>query len=123
MSNEPADRPAFSADSRTPTPVPERILQSMQPPDPRPSRLPSSGKPPRPACSHGSSRLFSRPKEPVVIYPASADAGAWVASLTSTLSPGDHALMVETGQFACCAGADGGPLSASRPKSISTGWY
>jgi alanine-glyoxylate transaminase/serine-glyoxylate transaminase/serine-pyruvate transaminase len=38
-------------------------------------------------------------KHPVVIYPASGT-GAWEAALTNTLSPGDHILMFETGQFA-----------------------
>ncbi len=35
----------------------------------------------------------------VMIYPSSGT-GAWEASLTNTLSPGDRVLMVETGQFA-----------------------
>jgi alanine-glyoxylate transaminase / serine-glyoxylate transaminase / serine-pyruvate transaminase len=35
----------------------------------------------------------------VVIYPASGT-GAWEAALVNTLSPGDHVLMFETGQFA-----------------------
>ena len=36
---------------------------------------------------------------PVIIYPASGT-GAWEAALVNTLSPGDHVLMAETGQFA-----------------------
>ena len=36
---------------------------------------------------------------PVIIYPASGT-GAWEAAIVNTLSPGDHVLMAETGQFA-----------------------
>jgi alanine-glyoxylate transaminase/serine-glyoxylate transaminase/serine-pyruvate transaminase len=35
---------------------------------------------------------------PVVIYPSSGT-GAWEAALVNTLSPGDHVLLYETGQF------------------------
>lgn len=38
-------------------------------------------------------------KNPVIIYPGSGT-GAWEAALVNVLSPGDHVLMVETGQFA-----------------------
>jgi alanine-glyoxylate transaminase / serine-glyoxylate transaminase / serine-pyruvate transaminase len=38
-------------------------------------------------------------RQPVVIYPASGT-GAWEAALVNVLSPGDHVLMYETGQFA-----------------------
>ena len=38
-------------------------------------------------------------ESPVIIYPASGT-GAWEAALVNTLSPGDHVLMYETGQFA-----------------------
>jgi alanine-glyoxylate transaminase/serine-glyoxylate transaminase/serine-pyruvate transaminase len=38
-------------------------------------------------------------EQPVIIYPASGS-GAWEAALVNTLSPGDNALMCETGQFA-----------------------
>jgi alanine-glyoxylate transaminase/serine-glyoxylate transaminase/serine-pyruvate transaminase len=40
-----------------------------------------------------------RTAEPVIIYTASGT-GAWEAALVNTLSPGDHVLMYETGQFA-----------------------
>jgi alanine-glyoxylate transaminase/serine-glyoxylate transaminase/serine-pyruvate transaminase len=40
-----------------------------------------------------------RTTRPVVIYPSSGT-GAWEAALVNTLSPGDRALMVETGHFA-----------------------
>lgn len=36
---------------------------------------------------------------PVIIFPASGT-GAWEAAIVNTLSPGDHVLMAETGQFA-----------------------
>jgi len=35
---------------------------------------------------------------PVIIYPSSGT-GAWEAALVNTLSPGDHVLLYETGQF------------------------
>ena len=38
-------------------------------------------------------------KNPVIIYPGSGT-GAWEAALVNVLSPGDHVLMAETGQFA-----------------------
>jgi alanine-glyoxylate transaminase / serine-glyoxylate transaminase / serine-pyruvate transaminase len=37
--------------------------------------------------------------QPVIIYPSSGT-GAWEAAIVNTLSPGDHVLMAETGQFA-----------------------
>src|ERR1700759_3800547 len=37
--------------------------------------------------------------QPVIIFPASGT-GAWEAAIVNTLSPGDHVLMAETGQFA-----------------------
>jgi alanine-glyoxylate transaminase / serine-glyoxylate transaminase / serine-pyruvate transaminase len=40
-----------------------------------------------------------RTTRPVVVYPSSGT-GAWEAALVNTLSPGDRALMVETGHFA-----------------------
>jgi len=43
-------------------------------------------------------KLF-KTTQPVVIYPASGT-GAWEAALVNTLSPGDHVVMFETGQFA-----------------------
>lgn len=46
----------------------------------------------------GLQQIF-KTQHPVVIYPASGT-GAWEAALSNTLSPGDHVLMYETGQFA-----------------------
>ncbi len=37
--------------------------------------------------------------DPVIIFPSSGT-GAWEAAFVNTLSPGDHVLVVETGQFA-----------------------
>ena len=47
--------------------------------------------------------------QPVIIYPASGT-GAWEAAIVNTLSPGDHVLMAETGQFATLWRAAGGAL-------------
>ncbi len=44
-------------------------------------------------------RAIFKTTQPVVIYPSSGT-GAWEAALVNTLSPGDHVLMCETGQFA-----------------------
>ena len=79
-----------------PTPVPERIIQSMA----------------RAIIDHRSQafadlslrvqaaiKTIFQTKQPVIIYPSSGT-GAWEAALTNTLSPGDKVLMVETGQFA-----------------------
>jgi alanine-glyoxylate transaminase/serine-glyoxylate transaminase/serine-pyruvate transaminase len=46
----------------------------------------------------GIQQIFQT-RHPVVIYPASGT-GAWEAALANTMSPGDHVLMYETGQFA-----------------------
>ena len=53
----------------------------------------------RPSACSTASRPSSRPRSPVIIYPASGT-GAWEAALVNTLSPGDTVLMVETGHFA-----------------------
>ena len=44
-------------------------------------------------------RQVFQTEQPVVIFPSSGT-GAWEAALVNTLSPGDHVLMYETGQFA-----------------------
>ncbi len=46
----------------------------------------------------GIKRIF-KTSNPVIIYPSSGT-GAWEAALVNALSPGDTALMVETGHFA-----------------------
>ena len=79
-----------------PTPVPERILNAMskQILDHRGLEFQKLGK----RVISGVRSLF-KTTQPVIIFPASGT-GAWEAGLTNTLSPGDHVLMVETGQFA-----------------------
>ena len=80
-----------------PTNVPDRVLRAIDQPDDRPSRpgvrAADAGDPRRPEAT------CSRPRGPVVIYPASGT-GAWEAALVNTLSPGDRVLMFETGHFA-----------------------
>lgn len=44
-------------------------------------------------------RTIFKTRNPVIIFPSSGT-GAWEAALVNTMSPGDHVLMVETGQFA-----------------------
>lgn len=46
----------------------------------------------------GIKEIF-KTRHPVIIYPSSGT-GAWEAALVNTLSPGDHIVMYETGQFA-----------------------
>jgi alanine-glyoxylate transaminase/serine-glyoxylate transaminase/serine-pyruvate transaminase len=79
-----------------PSPVPDRIQRAMA----------------RPILDHRgpefqalSQRILERAKgvfktkNPVIIFPSSGS-GAWEAALVNTMSPGEHVLMVETGQFA-----------------------
>lgn len=79
-----------------PTPVPDRVQRAMA----------------RPILDHRgpefqalSQRVLDkvktvfRTRNPVIIFPSSGT-GAWEAALVNTMSPGDHVLMVETGQFA-----------------------
>src|SRR6185436_10383908 len=44
-------------------------------------------------------RRIVKTQHPVMIYPSSGT-GAWEAALVNVLSPGDHVVMYETGQFA-----------------------
>lgn len=44
-------------------------------------------------------RGIFKTRHPVIIYPSSGT-GAWEAAIVNTLSPGDHVIMYETGQFA-----------------------
>lgn len=79
-----------------PSPVPDRILRAISMPtiDHRGPEFGALGR-----------RVLARVRElfktvhPVLIYPTSGT-GAWEAALVNTLSPGDHVLMYETGQFA-----------------------
>ena len=79
-----------------PTPVPERILAAMsrQILDHRGPEFQKLG-----LRVLANIKTLFKTKGTVIIYPASGT-GAWEAALTNTLSPGEHVLMVETGQFA-----------------------
>jgi alanine-glyoxylate transaminase / serine-glyoxylate transaminase / serine-pyruvate transaminase len=79
-----------------PSPVPDRILRAVGLPtiDHRGPEFAALGR----QVLGGLRELF-RTQHPVVIYPSSGT-GAWEAALCNTLSPGDHVLMYETGQFA-----------------------
>jgi alanine-glyoxylate transaminase / serine-glyoxylate transaminase / serine-pyruvate transaminase len=79
-----------------PSPVPDRILRAMSMPtiDHRGPEFGPLGL----KVIAGVQQIF-KTKHPVIIYPASGT-GAWEAALVNVLSPGDHVLMYETGQFA-----------------------
>jgi alanine-glyoxylate transaminase/serine-glyoxylate transaminase/serine-pyruvate transaminase len=78
-----------------PSPIPDRILRAMDMPiiD---HRGPAFGKLARRVLD-GVKTIF-KTTNPVIIFPSSGT-GAWEAALVNTLSPGDHVLMFETGQF------------------------
>ena len=78
-----------------PTPMPDRVMRAMDMPiidhrGPEFARLTRR-------VLDGIKTIF-KTANPVIIYPSSGT-GAWEASLVNTLSPGDHVLMYETGQF------------------------
>ena len=79
-----------------PSNVPDRVLRAIDRPtiDHRGPEFADLGK----AVLAGMQDIF-RTRGPVIIYPSSGT-GAWEAALVNTLSPGDHVLMFETGQFA-----------------------
>jgi alanine-glyoxylate transaminase / serine-glyoxylate transaminase / serine-pyruvate transaminase len=79
-----------------PSPVPDRILRAISMPtiDHRGPEFGPLGL----KVIAGIQQIF-KTKHPVIIYPASGT-GAWEAALVNVLSPGDHVLMYETGQFA-----------------------
>jgi alanine-glyoxylate transaminase / serine-glyoxylate transaminase / serine-pyruvate transaminase len=79
-----------------PSPVPDRILRAMSLPtiDHRGPEFAQLGS----KVLNDLKKIF-KTKHPVVIYPASGT-GAWEAALSNVLSPGDHVLMYESGQFA-----------------------
>ena len=79
-----------------PSPVPDRVLRAISLPtiDHRGPEFAILGL----KCLGGMKEIF-KTRQPVVIYPASGT-GAWEAALVNVLSPGDHVLMYETGQFA-----------------------
>jgi len=96
MSHEPRRPGRHFLQIPGPTPVPERILNAMsrQILDHRGPQFQELGK----RVLTGVKTLF-KTTQPVIIFPASGT-GAWESALSNTLSPGDHILMVETGQFA-----------------------
>ena len=79
-----------------PSPVPDRILRALSLPtiDHRGPEFGALGL----KLIAGIKRIF-KTSHPVVIYPSSGT-GAWEAALVNVLSPGDHVIMYETGQFA-----------------------
>jgi alanine-glyoxylate transaminase/serine-glyoxylate transaminase/serine-pyruvate transaminase len=79
-----------------PTPLPDRVLRAMDTPiiDHRGPEFAKLAK----RCLDGVKTIF-KTNNPVIIYTATGT-GAWEAALVNTLSPGDHVLMFETGQFA-----------------------
>lgn len=79
-----------------PSPVPDRILRAISLPtiDHRGPEFGALGL----KVTDGIKRIF-KTQHPVIIYPSSGT-GAWEAALVNLLSPGDHVLMYETGQFA-----------------------
>ena len=79
-----------------PSPVPDRILRAMSLPT-IDHRGPEFG--PLGLKVLTDIKKIFKTQHPVVIYPASGT-GAWEAALANTLSPGDHVVMFETGQFA-----------------------
>ena len=79
-----------------PSPVPDRILRALSLPtiDHRGPEFGALGL----KLTAGIKRIF-KTVHPVMIYPSSGT-GAWEAALVNVLSPGDHVVMYETGQFA-----------------------
>src|SRR3981081_1573349 len=80
-----------------PTNVPDRILRAMDRPtiDHRGPELSHLA----PDSLEGMKGIFKMSTGQVFIYPSSGT-GAWEAAIVNTLSPRDHVLMFETGQFA-----------------------
>lgn len=78
-----------------PTNVPDRVLRAMAAPviDHRGPEFAKLGA----EVLEGLRPIFQT-SGPVVIYPSSGS-GAWEAAIVNTLSPGDRALMFETGHF------------------------
>src|SRR3981189_3907010 len=76
-----------------PSPVPDRVLRAMDMPviDHRSSEFAALGK----TVFDGCQKIF-KTNGPVIIFPSSGT-GAWERAIVNTLSPGDSAVMVETG--------------------------
>lgn len=100
-----------------PSPVPDRVQRAMSRPI-----LDHRG----PEFQELSQRVLDKvkgvfkTKNPVIIFPSSGT-GAWEAALVNTLSPGDHVLMVETGQFATLWKSMAEKLGLV-PEFIATDW-
>ena len=79
-----------------PTNIPDRILRAIDRPtiDHRGPDFAAMGREVLTKI-----RPIFKTDQPVIIYPASGS-GAWEAALVNTLSPGERALMCETGHFA-----------------------
>jgi alanine-glyoxylate transaminase/serine-glyoxylate transaminase/serine-pyruvate transaminase len=100
-----------------PTPVPERILSAMskQILDHRGPTFQELGK-----KVLANVKTIFKTENPVIIFPSSGT-GAWEAALVNTLSPGDHVLMVETGQFALLWKVMAEKLGL-KPEFLQTDW-
>ena len=94
LDNHPAGRHFLHIPG--PSPVPARVLRaiSYQTIDHRGPEFGQLGL----KLLADIQKIF-KTKHPVIIYPSSGT-GAWEGALVNTLSPGDHVLMYETGQFA-----------------------
>jgi alanine-glyoxylate transaminase / serine-glyoxylate transaminase / serine-pyruvate transaminase len=79
-----------------PTNLPDRVLRAIDQPiiDHRGPEFAALGR----QVLGGLKKVF-RTSGPVIVFPSSGT-GAWEAALVNTLSPGDRALMFETGHFA-----------------------
>ncbi len=100
-----------------PSPVPDRILRAMDYPTVD-HRGPGFAELTR-KTTQGMQSIF-KCRGPVVIFPSSGT-GAWEAALVNTLTPGDKALMVETGHFASVWAQLGQRLSIQTER-IETDW-
>src|SRR5713226_2407753 len=79
-----------------PTNLPDQVLRAIDQPiiDHRGPEFAELGR----QVLGGLKKVF-RTSGPVIVFPSSGT-GAWEAALVNTLSPGDRALMFETGHFA-----------------------
>jgi len=96
MSNEQRSAGRHFLQIPGPTPVPDRIQRAMA------RAILDHRGPEFQALSQrvlAKVRTIFKTRNPVIIFPSSGT-GAWEAALVNTMSPGDHVLMVETGQFA-----------------------
>jgi len=96
MSNEQRSAGRHFLQIPGPTPVPDRIQRAMA------RAILDHRGPEFQALSQrvlDKVRTIFKTRNPVIIFPSSGT-GAWEAALVNTMSPGDHVLMVETGQFA-----------------------